>query len=75
MAAALKSVLPSHLSPNKAEGEGGFEKKHHGKTQSHMVSHIASRVVFAQAMERGGGEGWTINPWEEENTREPTDFN
>ena len=33
-------ALPSHLKPSAAEGgEGGFAPRHHGKTQSHVVSH------------------------------------
>ena len=32
-------ALPSHLKPSAAEGgEGGFAPRHHGKTQSHVVS-------------------------------------
>jgi len=34
-AQAIKNALPSHLLPSAAEGNG--PKKHHGKTQSHMV--------------------------------------
>ena len=43
MAAAFKSALPAHLNPKSALGGNGdsnveFARKHHGKTQSHMVS-------------------------------------
>ena len=40
MASALKSALPSHLKPSGLGGDGEkeFARKHHGKTQSHMVS-------------------------------------
>jgi hypothetical protein len=36
MASTLKSALPSHLKPGNGDAE--FARKHHGKTQSHMVS-------------------------------------
>ena len=39
MAAALKSALPSHMKPSKGNGEADFARKHHGKSQSHMVSY------------------------------------
>lgn len=35
--AAPKSSIPSHL---KADENNGFEKRHHGKTRSHMVSYF-----------------------------------
>jgi UTP--glucose-1-phosphate uridylyltransferase len=45
MAATLKSALPAHLKQSKPSGLGNgdaanaeFARKHHGKTQSHMVS-------------------------------------
>lgn len=39
MAEAIKSALPSHLRPaGQGEENNGFEKRHHGKTRSHMVS-------------------------------------
>lgn len=46
MASAIKSALPSHLSPLAGAGNGGkdsgneqeFTSRHHGKTRSHMVS-------------------------------------
>jgi len=34
---ASKSAIPSRLNPG-ANGEGEFQKRHHGKTQSHVVS-------------------------------------
>lgn len=37
MASAIKSALPSHLKPNKEDGEANFERRH-GKTRSHMAS-------------------------------------
>ena len=40
MAQALKSALPSHLKPSSlSPNDNGaeFARKHHGKTQSHMV--------------------------------------
>lgn len=39
MAQALKSALPSHLKPSSLSpnDNGEFARKHHGKTQSHMV--------------------------------------
>lgn len=49
--ASLKSALPAHLKPsalggngngNKAAADAEFAKKHHGKTQSHMVSEAIS---------------------------------
>jgi UTP--glucose-1-phosphate uridylyltransferase len=45
MAAALKSALPSHLKPSSLSPNGDpaeFARKHHGKTQSHMVSYSSS---------------------------------
>jgi hypothetical protein len=39
MASTLKSAVPSHLKPSAAlGGDAEFARKHHGKTQSHMVS-------------------------------------
>ncbi|CAG8971673.1 hypothetical protein HYALB_00003141 [Hymenoscyphus albidus] len=38
MAAALKSALPSHLKPSNLGDALEFQRKHHGKTQSHMGS-------------------------------------
>jgi hypothetical protein len=40
MTSALKSALPSHLKPSALGGDNPaeFARKHHGKTQSHMVS-------------------------------------
>lgn len=53
MASALKSALPAHLKggSGKPSGLGSngdpaaeFARKHHGKTQSHMVSEAFLRV-------------------------------
>ena len=35
-------AIPSHLKPAAAQGNGDadFARKHHGKTQSHVVSRI-----------------------------------
>lgn len=40
MAGVVKSALPSHLKPagQNSGDDNGFEKRHHGKTRSHMVS-------------------------------------
>ena len=40
--AALKNALPGHLKSalGGSNGEAEFAKKHHGKTQSHMVSGV-----------------------------------
>jgi UTP--glucose-1-phosphate uridylyltransferase len=43
MASNLKSALPAHLKPSglgdaAAAAKAEFARKHHGKTQSHMVS-------------------------------------
>ena len=40
MASLASKALPSHLkdSMSNGEGNGAFERKHHGKTQSHVVS-------------------------------------
>jgi hypothetical protein len=51
MASTLKSALPAHLKHSKPSGLGGdaanteFARKHHGKTQSHMVSESLSALV------------------------------
>jgi hypothetical protein len=42
-AAAIKSALPTHLKPSSAE-DGEFQKRHHGKTRSHMVSLLIDAV-------------------------------
>ena len=52
MAEAIKSAIPSHLRPgNKDEGNSsennGFEKRHHGKTRSHMVRCLALYLFFS----------------------------
>jgi hypothetical protein len=48
MASALKSAIPSHLKPSAAEkhtaDDKEFKGRHHGKTQSHMVSQYS--LVF-----------------------------
>lgn len=31
-------AIPSHLKPSAAENGNGFTPRHHGKTQSHVVS-------------------------------------
>jgi hypothetical protein len=40
MTSALKSALPAHLKSSLGNGDANaeFARKHHGKTQSHMVS-------------------------------------
>jgi hypothetical protein len=42
MAASLKSAIPSHLKSsglqNADDAKAEFARKHHGKSQSHMVS-------------------------------------
>lgn len=45
MAQALKSALPSHLKPSSLSpnDNGEFARKHHGKTQSHMVCAVLSQ--------------------------------
>ena len=43
MASTLKSALPAHLKPSglgNGDANAEFARKHHGKTQSHMVSPI-----------------------------------
>ena len=43
MASKISSALPSHLKPSGAsngDADGAFARKHHGKTQSHVVSDI-----------------------------------
>ena len=37
---AISKAIPSHLKPSSAEGKNGeeFKQRHHGKTQSHVVS-------------------------------------
>lgn len=48
-----KSALPTHLKPESAEGPD-FARKHHGKTQSHMVSASKSSYMFWGGMESFG---------------------
>ncbi|KAF1736238.1 putative UTP--glucose-1-phosphate uridylyltransferase [Beauveria bassiana] len=52
MAEAIKSALPSHLRPTtgKDEENNGFEKRHHGKTRSHMAFENTSTNVAAAQM-------------------------
>jgi len=49
---SLKSVLPSHLKPSSAAGNGDadFPRKHHGKTQSHVAFENTSTSVAASQM-------------------------
>lgn len=61
MAAAFKSALPAHLNPKSALGGNGdsnveFARKHHGKTQSHMVSTAQKLLQMMECM---------AGPWEE----------
>ena len=46
-------AIPSHLKPSAAEGgEGGFSsQRHHGKSQSHVVSRHAPTASHAFAPE------------------------
>jgi hypothetical protein len=55
MAAAFKSALPAHLNPKSALGGNGdsnveFARKHHGKTQSHMVSAVQKLLQMIGCM-------------------------
>ncbi|QPH00715.1 putative UTP--glucose-1-phosphate uridylyltransferase [Epichloe festucae Fl1] len=51
MAGVVKSALPSHLKPVAKEGDdNGFEKRHHGKTRSHMAFENTSTNVAAAQM-------------------------
>jgi len=43
-AAALKSAIPSHLKPS---GDEEGARKHHGKSQSHVVSDLVTRRLLA----------------------------
>lgn len=61
MAAAFKSALPAHLNPKSALGGNGdsnveFAKKHHGKTQSHMVSAAQKLLQMMECMAGLGEE-------------------
>lgn len=41
MASKISSALPSHLKPtgtSNGDADGAFSRKHHGKSQSHVVS-------------------------------------
>ena len=47
MASKISSALPAHLKPSGAgngDANGGFARKHHGKSQSHVVSKDQSLV-------------------------------
>lgn len=49
MASLVKSALPSHMKPAAKEADdNGFEKRHHGKTRSHMVSRKLRDAFSAQ---------------------------
>ncbi len=51
-------ALPSHLKPSAAEGgEGGFAPRHHGKTQSHVVSFSSFVAAFQQPV------FWFLSVW------------
>ncbi|KID77039.1 UTP-glucose-1-phosphate uridylyltransferase, partial [Metarhizium brunneum ARSEF 3297] len=51
MAGVVKSALPSHLKPDAASGDdNGFERRHHGKTRSHMAFENTSTNVAAAQM-------------------------
>lgn len=41
MAQKIKDALPSHLKPSSNGGDegGDFARRHHGKSQSHVVSY------------------------------------
>ena len=58
--AALKNALPGHLKSalGGSSGEAEFAKKHHGKTQSHMVS-----GVFFVYQKHDVGNDSTISEW------------
>ncbi|KAI9800545.1 MAG: putative UTP--glucose-1-phosphate uridylyltransferase [Sarcosagium campestre] len=53
MATAIKQALPSRLKPatlSNGEEEGGFTRKHHGKSQSHVAFENTSTSVAASQM-------------------------
>jgi hypothetical protein len=54
MASTFKSALPAHLNPRSALGNGDanaeFARKHHGKTQSHMVSAAPRLLQMVECM-------------------------
>jgi hypothetical protein len=54
MASTFKSALPAHLNPKSALGNSDanveFARKHHGKTQSHMVSAAPRLLQMAECM-------------------------
>ena len=46
MAGIIKQALPAHMKPaNGSNGEEAFKRRHHGKTQSHMVSSLQFVIV------------------------------
>jgi hypothetical protein len=53
MAAALKNALPSHLKSTAARDDNeGFTRKHHGKSQSNMVSAslVAAKLIYVERL-------------------------
>ena len=58
--ASFKSALPTHLNPKSALGNGDpnaeFARKHHGKTQSHMVSAAQKLLQMIKCMAGFGRE-------------------
>lgn len=66
MAQKIKDSLPTHLKNALGNGsdEGDFKSRHHGKTQSHVVSCISLSVVFGgrkavMVVVGGGGGLWS----------------
>jgi len=67
MASKISSALPAHLKPatlssSNGNADGAFERSHHGKTQSHVVSHfpiicgdVASRATRRLGCTRASG--------------------
>jgi hypothetical protein len=50
MSGLIKQALPAHMKPasaNGGNGEEAFKRKHHGKTQSHMVSSALTHHLFS----------------------------
>ncbi|KAL3963884.1 hypothetical protein ACCO45_000888 [Purpureocillium lilacinum] len=51
--AGVKSSLPSHLKPKAAAADGddnGFERRHHGKTRSHMATHTTKQQTTTESV-------------------------
>ena len=51
MASKISSALPAHLKPSAMNGNGdsdsaAFARKHHGKTQSHVVSTVTLSLFY-----------------------------